>query len=145
MQRAIEYEMERQVGVLGAGGTVEHETRLWDANAGRTMSMRSKEEAHDYRYFPEPDLPPLTLERAWIEEIRGTLPELPDARRRRFVEQYALPAYDAAVLTQSRELADYFEATAAASGNAKASSNWIMGALSAQAERTGHRRSRQCR
>jgi aspartyl-tRNA(Asn)/glutamyl-tRNA(Gln) amidotransferase subunit B len=132
VQRAIEHEVERQTGVLGSGGTVDHETRLWDSDAGRTMSMRGKEEAHDYRYFPEPDLPPLTLERSWIEELRGTLPELPDARRRRFVEQYALPPYDASVLTSSRELADYFEATAAASGNAKASSNWIMGALSAR-------------
>jgi aspartyl-tRNA(Asn)/glutamyl-tRNA(Gln) amidotransferase subunit B len=132
VQRAIEHEVERQAGVLDSGGTVDHETRLWDANTGRTMSMRGKEEAHDYRYFPEPDLPPLTLERAWIEQIRGSLPELPDARRRRFVEQYALPPYDASVLTSSRELADYFEATAAASGNAKASSNWVMGALSAK-------------
>jgi aspartyl-tRNA(Asn)/glutamyl-tRNA(Gln) amidotransferase subunit B len=94
--------------------------------------MRGKEEAHDYRYFPEPDLPPLTLEAAWIEDVRSGLTELPDARRRRFVAQYALPEYDASVLTASRELADYFEATAAASGNPKASSNWVMGALSAK-------------
>jgi aspartyl-tRNA(Asn)/glutamyl-tRNA(Gln) amidotransferase subunit B len=94
--------------------------------------MRGKEEAHDYRYFPEPDLPPLTLEAAWIDDVRSSLTELPDARRRRFVEQYALPEYDASVLTASRELADYFEATAAASGNPKASSNWVMGALSAK-------------
>src|SRR5687767_11988534 len=132
VQRAIEFEIERQIEVLDSGAAVEHETRLWDADGGRTMSMRGKEEAHDYRYFPEPDLPPLTLERAWIDDIRKTLPELPDARRRRFVEQYALPPYDASVLTSSRELGDYFEATAAASGNAKASSNWIMGALSAK-------------
>jgi aspartyl-tRNA(Asn)/glutamyl-tRNA(Gln) amidotransferase subunit B len=137
VQRAIEYEVERQIGVLESGGKVDHETRLWDANAGRTMSMRGKEEAHDYRYFPEPDLPPLTLERAWIEQIARTLPELPDARRRRFVEQYALPPYDASVLTSSRELSDYFEATALASGNAKASSNWIMGALSAKLNEQG--------
>jgi aspartyl-tRNA(Asn)/glutamyl-tRNA(Gln) amidotransferase subunit B len=94
--------------------------------------MRGKEEAHDYRYFPEPDLPPLALEPEWIEGVRSSLTELPDARRRRFVEQYALPDYDASVLTASRELADYFEATAAASGNPKASSNWVMGALSAK-------------
>jgi aspartyl-tRNA(Asn)/glutamyl-tRNA(Gln) amidotransferase subunit B len=94
--------------------------------------MRGKEEAHDYRYFPEPDLPPLALDARWIEELRLHLPELPDARRRRFVEQYALPDYDAGVLTASRELADYFEATAAASGNPKASSNWVMGALTAK-------------
>ena len=132
VQRAIEYEIDRQVELLSGGAAVEHETRLWDAAAGRTLSMRGKEEAHDYRYFPEPDLPPLTLQRSWIDEILTTLPELPDARRRRFVEQYALSAYDASVLTASRELADYFEATAAASGNAKASSNWVMGALSAK-------------
>jgi aspartyl-tRNA(Asn)/glutamyl-tRNA(Gln) amidotransferase subunit B len=132
VQRAIEYEIERQTGLLASGGAVDHETRLWDAAAGRTLSMRGKEEAHDYRYFPEPDLPPLTIERAWIDGIRASLPELPDARRRRFVEQYGLPPYDASVLTASRELGDYFEATAAASGNAKASSNWIMGALTAR-------------
>jgi aspartyl-tRNA(Asn)/glutamyl-tRNA(Gln) amidotransferase subunit B len=132
VQKAIEFEIDRQTDLLSGGGAVEHETRLWDAAGGRTQSMRGKEEAHDYRYFPEPDLPPLTLERAWIEEIRATLPELPDARRRRLVEQYGLPPYDASVLTSSRELADYFEATAAASANAKASSNWIMGALSAK-------------
>ncbi len=132
VQRALEYEIARQIDVVTAGGTVDHETRLWDVGAGRTVTMRGKEEAHDYRYFPEPDLPPLTLDPDWIEEIRRSLPELPDARRRRFVEQYSLPDYDAGVLTTSRELADYFEATAAASGNAKASSNWIMGALTAK-------------
>jgi aspartyl-tRNA(Asn)/glutamyl-tRNA(Gln) amidotransferase subunit B len=110
---------------------------LWDAGAGRTVSMRGKEEAHDYRYFPEPDLPPLELDPVWIDEIRRTLPELPDARRKRFVEQYALPEYDASVLTTSRELADYFEATAAASGNPKASSNWVMGAVTAKMNDTG--------
>jgi aspartyl-tRNA(Asn)/glutamyl-tRNA(Gln) amidotransferase subunit B len=132
VQRAIEYEVERQIGIIEDGGAVDHETRLWDAAGGRTLSMRGKEEAHDYRYFPEPDLPPLTLEPEWIEAVRSSLTELPDARRRRFVEQYALPDYDASVLTASRELADYFEATAAASGNPKASSNWVMGALSAK-------------
>jgi aspartyl-tRNA(Asn)/glutamyl-tRNA(Gln) amidotransferase subunit B len=132
VQRALEYEIARQIDLVRAGKTVEHETRLWDVAGGRTMTMRGKEEAHDYRYFPEPDLPPLTLAPAWIEEIRRQLPELPDARRRRFVEQYALPEYDAGVLTASRELADYFEATAAASGNPKASSNWIMGAVIAK-------------
>ena len=91
--------------MLGDGGRVIQETRLWDSGAGRTVSMRSKEEAHDYRYFPEPDLPPLDLESEWIDEIRLSLPELPDARRRRFIEQYGLPEYDAALLTQSPELA----------------------------------------
>jgi aspartyl-tRNA(Asn)/glutamyl-tRNA(Gln) amidotransferase subunit B len=132
VQKAIEYEIERQISVLDGGGEVEHETRLWDVNTGRTVTMRGKEEAHDYRYFPEPDLPPLTLDPRWVEEIREHLPELPDARRRRFVSQYVLPDYDASVLTTSREVADYFEATAAASGNPKAASNWIMGALSAR-------------
>ena len=132
VQKAIEYEIERQISVIDGGGEVEHETRLWDVNTGRTVTMRGKEEAHDYRYFPEPDLPPLTLDPRWIEEIREHLPELPDARRRRFVSQYALPDYDASVLTTSREVADYFEATAAACGNPKAASNWIMGALSAR-------------
>ena len=119
------------------GGRVEQETRLWDVAAGRTVSMRSKEEAHDYRYFPEPDLPPLEVDPAWIEEIRLALPELPDARRRRFVAQYALPDYDAGVLTQSPALADYFEATAAAAGNAKAASNWIMGELTRKMNELG--------
>jgi aspartyl-tRNA(Asn)/glutamyl-tRNA(Gln) amidotransferase subunit B len=137
VQRALEYEIERQIGIVEGGGTVDHETRLWDAAGGRTLSMRGKEEAHDYRYFPEPDLPPLALAPAWIEEIRSSLTELPDARRRRFVEQYALSEYDASVLTASRELADYFEAAAAASGNAKAASNWVMGALSAKMNELG--------
>jgi aspartyl-tRNA(Asn)/glutamyl-tRNA(Gln) amidotransferase subunit B len=129
VQRAIEYEIARQIEIARAGGAVDHETRLWDADAGRTWTMRGKEEAHDYRYFPEPDLPPLTLDSGWVAEVIADLPELPEARRRRFVEQYGLSAYDAGVLTASSELAGYFEATAAASGNAKASSNWIMGAL----------------
>ena len=129
VQRALEYEIERQAALVGAGGRVEPETRLWDTAAGRTLSMRSKEEAQDYRYFPEPDLPPLELSPEWIDEIRRSLPELPDALRRRFVTQYGLPEYDAALLTQSPALAAYFEATAAAAGNAKSASNWIMGEL----------------
>jgi aspartyl-tRNA(Asn)/glutamyl-tRNA(Gln) amidotransferase subunit B len=137
VQKALEYEIERQTTLLEEGGRVVQETRLWDAAAGRTMSMRSKEEAHDYRYFPEPDLPPLEVSAAWVEEIRGTLPELPDARRRRLVAQYAIPDYDAALLTQSSALADYFEATAAAAGNAKAASNWIMGELTRKMNELG--------
>jgi aspartyl-tRNA(Asn)/glutamyl-tRNA(Gln) amidotransferase subunit B len=137
VQRALEYEIARQAAVLTDGGRVVQETRLWDTGAGRTVSMRSKEEAHDYRYFPEPDLPPLQLDPVWIERVRATLPELPDARRRRFVEQYALPEYDAGVLTQSGEVADYFEAAAAAAGNPKAASNWIMGDLMRKANETG--------
>jgi aspartyl-tRNA(Asn)/glutamyl-tRNA(Gln) amidotransferase subunit B len=137
VQKALEYEIARQAAVLREGGKVEQETRLWDAAAGRTVSMRSKEEAHDYRYFPEPDLPPLELSVAWIEEIRRDLPELPDARRRRFVTQYGLPDYDAAILTQSRALGDYYEATAAASGSPKAASNWIMGELTRKMNELG--------
>ena len=137
VQRAVEYEIERQVAVLQSGERVVHETRLFDPSTGRTFSMRSKEEAHDYRYFPEPDLPPLQIKGAWIEELRRTLPELPDARRRRLVAQYALPEYDAGVLTQSSALAGYFEATAAACGNAKAASNWIMGELTRKMNELG--------
>ena len=127
VQRAIEHEIARQSDVLAGGGHVETETRLWDSGAGRTVSMRSKEEAHDYRYFPEPDLPPLLVSTEWVDQLRRTLPELPEQRRQRFIRQYALPAYDAGVLTQSPALAQYFESTAAASGNPKAASNWIMG------------------
>jgi aspartyl-tRNA(Asn)/glutamyl-tRNA(Gln) amidotransferase subunit B len=115
--------------VIEGGGKVMQETRLWDSSTGRTHSMRSKEEAHDYRYFPEPDLPPLLVDEARIERVRATMPELPEARSRRFVADYGIPAYDAGVLTQSAALADYFEATAAAAKNAKAASNWIMGEL----------------
>ena len=136
VQRALEYEIDRQIGILREGGRVTQDTRLWDAAGGRTVSMRSKEEAHDYRYFPEPDLPPLRLDPAWIARIHEDVPELPDARRRRFVAQYGLPEYDAGVLTQSPELAAYFEAAASAASNAKAASNWIMGELSRKMNET---------
>jgi aspartyl-tRNA(Asn)/glutamyl-tRNA(Gln) amidotransferase subunit B len=137
VQRALEYEIDRQIALVTSGGRVEHETRLWDPAAGRTLSMRSKEDAHDYRYFPEPDLPPLQVQTAWIEGVRAALPELPDARRLRFIAQYALSEYDAALLTQSAATATYFEATAAASGNAKAASNWIMGELTRKMNELG--------
>jgi aspartyl-tRNA(Asn)/glutamyl-tRNA(Gln) amidotransferase subunit B len=127
LQKAIEYEIARQVDVVDRGGRVEQETRLFDAALGKTFSMRSKEEAHDYRYFPEPDLPPLSVTPARRARVAAALPELPDARRARFVAEYRLPVYDAAVLTDSRALADYFEETARASGNPKAASNWVMG------------------
>src|SRR5262245_47305064 len=120
LQRAIEYEIDRQVEVLDAGGKVLQETRLFDSSTGRTHSMRSKEEAHDYRYFPEPDLPPLVLDAARIERVRASMPELPEARRLRFVAAYGIPEYDAGVLTQSAELADYFEEVAKSAGNPKA-------------------------
>jgi aspartyl-tRNA(Asn)/glutamyl-tRNA(Gln) amidotransferase subunit B len=124
--RAIDHEIARQAAVLESGGRVVQETLLWNADRGETASMRSKEEAHDYRYFPEPDLPPLVVSASWIEEVRGALPELPAEKRRRFVSEYAIPDYDAGVLTLSRDVADYYETVARASGNAKAASNWVM-------------------
>jgi aspartyl-tRNA(Asn)/glutamyl-tRNA(Gln) amidotransferase subunit B len=129
LQKAIEYEIERQIDLLESGGRVVQETRLWDSGTGRTQSMRSKEEAHDYRYFPEPDLPPLVTGAARVADVRATMPELPEARRARFVAQYAIPEYDAGVLTQSAPLADYFEAVVAAGSSPKAASNWVMGEL----------------
>jgi aspartyl-tRNA(Asn)/glutamyl-tRNA(Gln) amidotransferase subunit B len=129
LQKALDYEIERQIDVVEHGGRVVQETRLFDAAQGRTYSMRSKEEAHDYRYFPEPDLPPLIVDGQRRRDIAGVLPELPEARMSRFVREYGLPAYDADLLTQTRGLADYFEDAARASGNPKAASNWIMGEL----------------
>ncbi|MBI5503787.1 MAG: Asp-tRNA(Asn)/Glu-tRNA(Gln) amidotransferase subunit GatB [Deltaproteobacteria bacterium] len=125
VERAIAYEIERQAEILLGGGAVVQETRLWDADRGVTRSMRSKEEAHDYRYFPEPDLLPLVIDDAWIERVRSELPELPDARRARFVAAYGLSDYDSGVLTASKELADWFEAAVAAHDNPKALANWI--------------------
>jgi aspartyl-tRNA(Asn)/glutamyl-tRNA(Gln) amidotransferase subunit B len=124
--RALEHEIVRQVAVVEAGGAVVQETRLWNADRGETASMRSKEEAHDYRYFPEPDLPPLVVTPEWIEEVRRSLPELPADKRRRFVAEYGIPDYDAGVLTLSREVADCYETVAKESGNPKAASNWVM-------------------
>jgi len=129
LQRALEYEIRRQAGVLDEGGRVVQETRLWDADAGVTRSMRGKEEAHDYRYFPEPDLVPLAPPAGWIEEIRRSLPELPGARRARFVAQYGLPEYDACVLTDTRARADYFEAVAKLAKDPKQAGNWIKDEL----------------
>ncbi len=129
VERAIEWEIRRQVALVAAGDEVVQETRHWDAEGGRTISMRSKEDAHDYRYFPEPDLLPLEVPRRWIEEIRAGLPELPAARRSRFEASYGLSAYDADVLTARRDLADYFEAAARFHADAKAVANWVMGEL----------------
>jgi aspartyl-tRNA(Asn)/glutamyl-tRNA(Gln) amidotransferase subunit B len=129
VQKAIEFEIDRQIDLLEGGGRVVQETRLFDSSAGTTHSMRSKEEAHDYRYFPEPDLPPLVVEAERVEEVRRSMPELPEARRRRFVGAYGLPEYDAGVLTQSAALADYFEQVASETRNPKAASNWVMGEL----------------
>ena len=128
LQKAIEFEIDRQIDVVSKGGRVVQETRLFDSVSGRTHSMRSKEEAHDYRYFPEPDLPPLVVTADRVGRLRALLRELPEARRRRFVDSYGIPDYDAGVLTQSG-LADYFEAVAGGAGNAKAASNWVMGEL----------------
>ena len=129
VQKAIEYEVGRQSAIVADGGRIVQETRLWDADAGCTESMRSKEEAHDYRYFPEPDLPPLRIDPADLARWQAELPELPEAMRERLVAQYGLPAYDAGVLTQSAALARFFEETAVAAANPKAASNWIMGEL----------------
>ncbi|MGP0566433.1 MULTISPECIES: Asp-tRNA(Asn)/Glu-tRNA(Gln) amidotransferase subunit GatB [unclassified Nitrospina] len=129
VQKAIEHEVERQTKILDQGDQVVQETRLYDANRGVTFSMRSKEEAHDYRYFPEPDLVPVACDADWIESIRRELPEMPEEKRQRFVEQYAIPEYDAGVLTTSRTLADYFEECVALFNQPKLVSNWIMGEL----------------
>ncbi len=129
VERALAHEITRQAEVLAAAGTIIQETRLWDAEREETRSMRTKEHAHDYRYFPEPDLLPLVIDDAWIEAVRRTLPELPAARRARFVADYGLPEYDADVLTVRRDVADYFEAAVAVHPNAKALSNWVMGDL----------------
>jgi len=127
IQRAIEYEVGRQIDMVEDGEQVVQETRLFDAAKGVTRSMRGKEEAHDYRYFPDPDLLPLVIEEAWIEKWQGELPELPAARCRRFQDALGLPEYDAEVLTAEKEIADYFEAALAGGVEPKKISNWIMG------------------
>ncbi|MBI5379751.1 MAG: Asp-tRNA(Asn)/Glu-tRNA(Gln) amidotransferase subunit GatB [Nitrospirae bacterium] len=129
VQKALEYEIARQIRVIEEGGRIVQETRLWDPDQEITVSMRSKEEAHDYRYFPEPDLVPLVIDEAWQEEVRRTLPELPAAKRERFVRQYALPKYDADELTATASTAASFEATVKAGASPKAASNWIMGEI----------------
>ena len=126
VQNALEYEVRRQRDLLLDGEKVIQETLLWNPDTNRTESMRGKEDAHDYRYFPCPDLVPVDIDEAWIEEIRSSLPELPDQRKNRFIEEYNLPEYDAAILTGSRELADYFETAVELCSNAKKVSNWIM-------------------
>ncbi len=132
VERAINYEVARQIDLLEGGGEVVQETRLYDPDKGETRSMRSKEEANDYRYFPDPDLLPVALDAAFIESVRATLPELPDQKAARFGSQYGLSAYDAGVLTASRELADYYEAVVrAAPADAKLAANWVMGELAA--------------
>ncbi len=125
VQLALEYEVRRQRDVLLDGGEVVQETLLWNPDKNRTEPMRGKEEAHDYRYFPDPDLPPVFIDEEWIERVRATLPELPDPRRQRFMADFDLPAYDAGILTASRELADYFEAACKTYDQPKKLSNWI--------------------
>jgi aspartyl-tRNA(Asn)/glutamyl-tRNA(Gln) amidotransferase subunit B len=129
LAHALEFEIERQIGVIETGGTIVQETRLWNVAAGRTEPMRSKEFAHDYRYFPEPDLLPVVLTEASVEEVRRGMAELPDARVARFEREYALTPYDAGVLTATRALADYFEAAVKAGAPAKAAASWISGEL----------------
>ena len=129
IKQAIEYEVARQVDVIESGGKVDQETRLYDPNKGVTRSMRSKEEAHDYRYFPEPDLPPLHLTDAQLDDAAKSLPELPRAKVTRFMSQYGLPAYDAKILCAERPLADYFEAVAQHFKDYKKLSNWFLGEL----------------
>src|SRR5258706_5881245 len=137
MQRAIEFEVERHIKVLESGGRLVQETRLWDEKLTETRPMRSKEEAQEYRYFPEPDLPPLVVTGEFIEQVTATMPELPGPRASRFAEQYGLSYADAAQLTAERSLADYYESAVEASGNARASANWIRSELSRELESAG--------
>jgi aspartyl-tRNA(Asn)/glutamyl-tRNA(Gln) amidotransferase subunit B len=137
LQNALEFEIDRQRELLAEGGRVVQETRLFDASSGTTVSMRSKEEAHDYRYFPEPDLPPVRVSAARLSAVRNAMVELPNARRQRFVAAYGLPEYDAAQLTHSRQTADFFEATVAAGAPGKVASNWIRGELARVLNETG--------
>jgi len=137
MQRGIEFEVARQIGVLESGGSLRQETRLWDERAMETRVMRSKEEAHDYRYFPEPDLPPLIVSREFVDEVLASMPELPDARRQRFMQQYDLSFADASQFTSERSLADYFETAAETSGNPKVAANWIRSELLRELEAAG--------
>jgi aspartyl-tRNA(Asn)/glutamyl-tRNA(Gln) amidotransferase subunit B len=126
VQKALEYEIRRQLLLLESRGKIVQETRLFDSTKGITFPMRSKEEAHDYRYFPDPDLLPIVVDSKWVEDIRNSLPELPDARHKRFIEEYKIPAYDSEVLTASKEVADYFEECLKYYEKPKTVSNWIM-------------------
>ena len=137
LEKAINFEVERQIEVIEDGGRVIQETRLYDASKDETRSMRTKEEANDYRYFPDPDLLPLTIDADFIAEVVASMPELPDARRARFESDYRLSAYDADVLTSSRAQADYYEAVAEAGGDAKLAANWVMGELAAALNKAG--------
>ena len=129
LQKALAYEIDRQIEVIESGGEIVQETRLYDSHEGRTYGMRTKEYAHDYRYFPEPDLLPLVITEDWKEEVRRSLPELPEARRQRFIREYGLPEHDAAQLTASKLLANYYEEAARASGEPKLAANWVLSEL----------------
>jgi aspartyl-tRNA(Asn)/glutamyl-tRNA(Gln) amidotransferase subunit B len=138
VERAIDYEIERQIEVLEGGGKVVQETRLFDPGKQETRPMRTKEEANDYRYFPDPDLLPLEIDQAFIDSARADLPELPDQKKHRFMDDYGLSAYDAGVLTATRELADYYEAVVVKlGGEAKLAANWVMGELAAALNKAG--------
>ena len=137
VERALQIEFERQCAILDSGGRVEQQTMLWDATTGQVRPARAKEGSHDYRYFPEPDLPPLVLDRKLIDLIRKHLPELPAARRARFLRDYHLSSYDIDVLTSSPALAEYFEGVARQHGDAKAAANWVMGEVLATLKNTG--------
>ena len=137
LKLAIDYEIQRQIGVVESGGTVIQETRLFNAETGETVSMRSKEMAHDYRYFPEPDLVPLEISEKWLNRVKAEMPEMPALRRKRFEAELGLKPYDAEVLTQFREMADYFERVAKTSNDAKAAANWVMGDLTAMLKSEG--------
>ncbi len=136
-KEALDFEIARQTEVLAEGGTIRQETRLWDVSKGHTVVMRSKEEAHDYRYFPDPDLLPVKVEAEWMESLRQTIPELPAARLARFVSDYQLPEYDARILTDSKGLADYFETCVQLFPHPKTVSNWVMGELLRELNMTG--------
>ena len=139
VQRAIEYEFDRQIKILEQGDSVVQETRLYDSSKGVTFAMRSKEEAHDYRYFPEPDLVPVEISDEWIKETMDELPELPEQKRERFVQHYKIPEYDASVLTASREIADYYEKSVSLYPEPKMISNWIMGELLRELKNDGQK------
>ena len=137
IQKAIEYEVDRQTRLLDQGDTVKQETRLYDSARGETFPMRSKEEAHDYRYFPDPDLVPIMIGEAWVDELRKTIPELPEQKRERFIKSYGIPEYDTGVLTSSEPLADYFEQCTALFPHPKTISNWMMGDLLRELKKDG--------
>ena len=137
VERALRYEIKRQIGLLLEGKEVVQETRLFDEAQGETHSMRGKEEAHDYRYFPDPDLVPVRIDEAWIERVRAELPELPDAKKGRFIEEYGLPNYDAEILTASRPLAEFFEACVKLFPHPKKVSNWLMTEVLRELNREG--------